>query len=179
MSTRQSPINGTPQHLLTFLVKFTGRASVEATTAEEAIQLFQRSSTPKKASYINDTTLYALRVINTRYAGAIEADQRLALCYKQIPIFHVFKNYDAGPEFWTPSSRHFSWQRHDLDRDWNLGAQFDALNELPPENYQPDPSELYLSHDLTEDNDAVALICWQIERALQDPDLSHACRNPL
>lgn len=166
----------------TYLVKFSGQASVEAATPEEAIQGFQLFSTPKEASCIKDNNLYnvsALRLLNTRYAGPLETNETVALCYKQIPIFHVLQNYDYGPEFSYPTRHRFSWQRHDIDLRHNQGAQFDAFNEKPPEGYQPDPNELYLGNDLSDKDPCITRICWKIEQALENPETPHPCRETL
>ena len=162
----------------TFAVKFQGHILIDAVDSETAIESFKTSSTPFKASSIKDNTLFARRVLSTKYFQEIEADEKVALCYQGIPIFHVFKNFDAGPDFWTPSSNWFSWKRHDTDAEWSLGAQFNAFSEIAPPTYEQQTDTLYIGEELEGRDDVVTQLCSKIEQELRKPQDKQACRDP-
>lgn len=159
----------------TFKIRYQASLSIKAESQKDALERFSTLPAGHKAKDLYNITVNT--ILDTRYAGQIESNEFLALCYKGILIFHVYQNYDSGPEFWGVKRNWFSWTEQEIDEERNLGSQFKITSELAPEYYVPAPRE-YVSDALESDDATIKELCWLIDEELAKPETHQRSRQP-
>ena len=159
----------------TFTIRYQGFVSLNATSQQEAFNRFQGLPTSQKGA--NLYNVHAYQMLHTRYAGEIESNELIALCYKGILVFHVVADYDSGPDLWSIRRDYFSWTAEEINEERDLGNQFAITSHPVPDFYLPAPRE-YVSNDLEPDVTTIRELCWLIDEELAKTDGHQRCKHP-
>ena len=157
-----------------FKIRYQGSITLQAGSEQEALEQFDNLSAAEKGKLYN---IKAWNILQTQYAGEIEANHLIALCYKGILIFHVVRDYDSGPDFWSIHPDRYSWTEDEIDEERNLDNQI--LITIPaPDHFRAEPPQYISLHLQSQEDQRCTDLCWLIEQELTKPEEQQRCRHP-